>query len=73
MAFPANELAISDLGSRLRLHLPDGAVIEDHLTLIHASRTPKGQVRIAVQTRQFGHLEDYIQLLPDASVEYLDE
>ena len=70
MAFPANQLELSDIGARLRLPLSSGAYLEDTLTGLQVDREGDGPLKIVARTATFGH-QVVFNLEPEAFIEYL--
>ena len=72
MAFPANQLELSDIGARLRLPLRSGAYLEDTLTGLQVEREGDESLKIIAKTETFGH-QVVFTLSPESLVEYLDQ
>lgn len=70
MAFLASDLELSDLGSRIRVTIRGGAVIEDTLTNLNAEYVEDDEVRVCIQFASFGPGVEF-ELLPGTYVDYV--
>lgn len=68
MAFPASALELSDLGGRIRIRLPLGALVEDTLTGLHVDLVDDGAMAIAIRTHSF---DRWVTLDLETSIEYV--